>query len=56
MIPGMGKLGMTIRSGFSEGGYTGDGGKYEPAGFVHKGEYVFSKETVQRLGAMSSSR
>jgi len=25
---------------FAEGGYTGTGGKYEPAGIVHKGEYV----------------
>lgn len=25
---------------FAEGGYTGAGGKYEPAGIVHKGEYV----------------
>lgn len=25
---------------FAEGGYTGSGGKYEPAGIVHKGEYV----------------
>src|SRR5215207_2056348 len=24
--------------GFAEGGYTGDGGKHEPAGIVHKGE------------------
>jgi hypothetical protein len=32
---------------FSEGGYTGDGGKYEPAGIVHKGEYVLTKKMVQ---------
>ena len=32
------------------GGYTGDGGKYEPAGIVHKGEYVFSQEDVNRIG------
>jgi len=25
---------------FAEGGFTGTGGKYEPAGIVHKGEYV----------------
>lgn len=30
--------------GFSEGGFTGEGGKYEAAGVVHKGEYVFTKE------------
>lgn len=29
---------------FAEGGYTGDGGKYEPAGIVHKGEYVVPQE------------
>ena len=27
-------------SGFSEGGYTGDGGRMEVAGVVHRGEYV----------------
>jgi TP901 family phage tail tape measure protein len=31
------------KSGFAEGGYTGDGGKYEPAGVVHRGEYVVPK-------------
>jgi hypothetical protein len=25
---------------FADGGYTGHGGKYQPAGIVHKGEYV----------------
>ncbi len=33
-------------SGFAEGGYTGDGGKYEPAGIVHRGEYVIPKHIV----------
>lgn len=27
-------------TGFSEGGYTGPGGRMEPAGIVHRGEYV----------------
>ena len=36
--------------GFSGGGYTGDGGKYTPAGIVHKGEYVITKEATARLG------
>lgn len=36
--------------GFSKGGYTGSGGKYQPAGIVHKGEYVFDAEAVKRLG------
>ena len=29
--------------------YTGDGGKFTPAGVVHKGEYVFSKESLKEL-------
>ena len=29
-----------VLSGFSEGGYTGNGERYEVAGLVHKGEYV----------------
>lgn len=32
------------------GGYTGDGGKYEPKGVVHGGEFVFSKKAVQNIG------
>jgi len=32
--------------GFSEGGYTGSGGKYEPAGVVHRGEYVVPANVV----------
>lgn len=35
---------------FSGGGYTGDGGKYDPAGIVHKGEYVLNQETVRSMG------
>ncbi|WP_051416118.1 phage tail tape measure protein [Paracoccus sp. J55] len=42
--------------GFANGGFTGHGGKYEPAGVVHKGEFVFSKETVQRIGAGNLER
>lgn len=41
---------------FSAGGYTGHGHKFEPAGVVHKGEYVFSAETVKRLGADNLAR
>lgn len=36
--------------GFAEGGYTGDGGKYQPKGIVHGGEFVFSKAATQNLG------
>ncbi|HDY8080521.1 TPA: phage tail tape measure protein [Vibrio vulnificus] len=38
--------------GFSSGGYTGAGGKYEPAGIVHKGEVVWSQEDVARAGGV----
>jgi len=38
--------------GKSEGGYTGPGGKYEPAGIVHKGEVVVQKSSVQQPGAL----
>ncbi len=34
---------------FAEGGYTGDGGKYQEAGIVHKGEFVVDKETTNAL-------
>jgi len=33
--------------GFAEGGYTGEGGKYEPAGVVHRGEYVVPQHIVK---------
>jgi hypothetical protein len=33
--------------GFSEGGDTGPGGKYEPAGIVHKREYVIPSEGTE---------
>lgn len=35
---------------WATGGYTGDGGKYTPAGIVHRGEYVITKEATARLG------
>ena len=35
-------------SGFAEGGYTGDGGKYTPAGVVHRGEFVINKENTRK--------
>jgi lambda family phage tail tape measure protein len=35
---------------FSEGGYTGDGGQFDPAGVVHRGEFVFSQAAVNRIG------
>lgn len=44
-----------ISASFAVGGYTGDGGKYDPAGIVHKGEFVVDKETTSRLGLQGAS-
>lgn len=33
---------------FADGGFTGRGNKYDPAGIVHKGEYVIPKEQVDQ--------
>jgi lambda family phage tail tape measure protein len=35
---------------FDGGGYTGPGGKYDPAGIVHAGEYVMTAESTKSLG------
>lgn len=49
-IPGVeiGKLGELQVPQFASGGFTGRGGKYEPAGIVHKGEYVVPKQYVNQ--------
>ncbi|MBY3268403.1 tape measure protein [Rhizobium laguerreae] len=51
LLSGLGAL-----FGFSEGGYTGPGGKNEPAGIVHKGEYVMDAETTKRIGVKNLRR
>ena len=43
-----------LLGGFSEGGYTGSGGKYETAGVVHKGEVVWSQADIRRAGGVST--
>ncbi|MBE0153255.1 phage tail tape measure protein [Serratia fonticola] len=46
-----GAMGMsTSFRAYDLGGFTGPGGKYEPAGVVHKGEFVFTKEATERIG------
>lgn len=42
---------VTAARGFSDGGYTGEGGKYEPAGIVHKGEYVMPQDKTNMYRA-----
>lgn len=49
LLAGIGKI-----FGFADGGYTGHGGKYEPAGVVHKGEGVLSQDDVRALGGASA--
>lgn len=51
IVGGIGKL-----LGFANGGYTGAGGKYEPAGVVHRGEYVFSAAATRALGVTNLDR
>jgi hypothetical protein len=47
---GLGLANIAKIIGFASGGYTGDGGKYEPAGIVHKGEVVWNQRDVQAVG------
>ncbi|AHG47895.1 hypothetical protein RLEG12_18630 [Rhizobium leguminosarum bv. trifolii CB782] len=51
LLAGLGSL-----LGFADGGYTGPGGKNEPAGIVHKGEYVMDAETTKRIGVKNLRR
>ncbi|WP_438283125.1 phage tail tape measure protein [Pseudomonas alabamensis] len=48
--PQLNTAGMTYGKPFSDGGYTGPGGKYDPAGIVHGGEFVLRKEIVEQPG------
>lgn len=52
---GNGVLGQTMAAmadipEYAKGGYTGNGGKYQPMGIVHGGEYVMTKEATNRFG------
>ncbi len=38
------------KEGYSSGGHTGPGGKYEPAGIVHRKEYVIPEEGTDNPG------
>lgn len=41
---------MSVAGGFAEGGFTGYGGKYQVAGWVHRGEGVLNQEEIRALG------
>lgn len=53
---GVGSIAATIKglggSLFADGGYTGAGGKYDPAGIVHRGEVVWSQADIRRWGGV----
>lgn len=38
--------------GFANGGFTGSGNKYDPAGIVHKNEYVVNQEKLRNVGGV----
>nr|MBK4237245.1 phage tail tape measure protein [Enterobacter hormaechei] len=40
-------LGISDWFGFADGGYTGDGGKHDVAGVVHRGEWVVPQSVVK---------
>lgn len=46
------KAGQVANQGFYTGGYTGDGGKYDAAGTVHKGEFVFDQENTREYRSL----
>ncbi|WP_122544373.1 phage tail tape measure protein [Pseudomonas viridiflava] len=48
---GASAAGYSSQYGFSDGGYTGDGGKFQPMGVVHGGEFVVKKDVVSQPGA-----
>jgi hypothetical protein len=50
---GLGKIPrLALPAGFADGGYTGPGGKYQPAGIVHAGEIVWSQDDIARWGGV----
>jgi hypothetical protein len=55
-----GAIGATSVGGaplvFASGGYTGDGGMFEPAGVVHRGEFVMNARATSRIGVANLER
>ncbi|MCK7284707.1 phage tail tape measure protein [Enterobacter asburiae] len=50
---GASTLGISSWFGFADGGYTGDGGKHDVAGVVHRGEWVVPQSVVKKPGMLS---
>ena len=53
LIPAISSI-AALNTQFYSGGYTGSGGKFDPAGIVHKGEVVFSQEDIARWGGVAN--
>lgn len=59
-IPGFDGLGAVLGGGYTtatgylyaDGGYTGPGGRNQPAGVVHRGEVVWSQDDIARAGGV----
>ena len=47
---------VSLSKPMATGGYTGNGGKYEPAGIVHRGEYVINAERTKEIGIANLER
>ena len=52
-VSGWGNVSGTALPGLSSGGYTGPGGKYQPAGIVHAGEVVWSQDDIRKAGGVA---
>ncbi|MGP9633889.1 phage tail tape measure protein [Halomonas sp. AOP43-A1-21] len=50
---GTGFMSQIAATGYASGGYTGSGSRNEPAGIVHRGEYVMPKNVVDQPGMRS---
>lgn len=46
---------VTAFKGFDVGGYTGYGGRLEPAGVAHKGEVIWNQDDVRRVGGPAAA-
>ncbi|MBW5802051.1 hypothetical protein [Halomonas elongata] len=49
---GAGNYSGTAGGLYADGGYTGDGSTHEPAGIVHRGEFVVKKSVVEQPGVL----
>ncbi|CAB4141419.1 hypothetical protein UFOVP418_14 [uncultured Caudovirales phage] len=47
-VAGLKALLSAALASFADGGYTGDGGKYQPAGIVHAGEFVAPQSMTRK--------